>query len=173
MANKKALLILMSVLLAGMLLSAGCTSANGGITFQKKDTTVCKIDGKPVIRLYSTTFCPHCNVIKDTYDSIAKEYADQNKIVAHHWQWIFDENKKLTGMDDLLTQEYEGSVPEAEVNIFHEFNPNETIPTFVFGCKYYRIGNGYELTDAQGQITADLNAEAKEFRQVIEELLKE
>jgi len=47
-----------------------------------------------------------------------------------------------------------------------KFNPRGSIPTFVFGCKYYRIGAGHEETD-------DKTAEEAEYRLVIEELLKE
>ena len=50
--------------------------------------------------------------------------------------------------------------------IFKEFNPQGSIPTFVFGCKYYRVGNGYEQQD-------DKAAEEAEFRAVFDELVKE
>jgi hypothetical protein len=43
-------------------------------------------------------------------------------------------------------------------------NPNGTIPTFIFGCKYYRIGAGYEAQK-------DLEAEKREFRQIIDKLI--
>ena len=59
----------------------------------------------------------------------------------------------------------EGLVPQSEVQIFENFNPKGTIPTFIFGEKYYRIGTGYEKQN-------DLLVEEKEFRAVIEALLK-
>ena len=46
------------------------------------------------------------------------------------------------------------------------FNIQNSIPTFVFGCRYYRIGTGHEFED-------DLEAEAAEFMAVIEELIDE
>ncbi len=49
--------------------------------------------------------------------------------------------------------------------IFKQFNPDNSIPTFVFGCEYYRVGNAYEQQN-------DLTAEIGEFKAVIEELLK-
>ena len=85
-------------------------------------------------------------------------YIDDGEIVAHHWQ--FD-----TG-DDTLTAQVEQQVPDSEEAIFAEFNPADSIPTFVFGCKYYRVGNGYEQED-------DLASEAEEFRAVIEALISE
>jgi FKBP-type peptidyl-prolyl cis-trans isomerase 2 len=117
---------------------------------------VCTIDGKPVIRLFSTTWCGHCKWIKSTFDSVAQEYVDAGKIVAHHWE--------LDIGDDTLTDAVETEVPASEDAIYKEFNPKGTIPTFVFGCKYHRVGNGYEQTD-------DLAAEEAEFRAIIEELL--
>ena len=47
---------------------------------------------------------------------------------------------------------------------FKKYNPKGSIPTFVFGCKYVRVGNGYERDD-------DLASEAAEFRAVIEDLI--
>ncbi|HJW97430.1 MAG TPA: thioredoxin family protein [archaeon] len=127
-------------------------------TFQVVNGSVETVDGKPVIRLFSTTWCPHCQWIASTYDRVAKEYADAGKIVAYHWE--------LDTNDDTLTPEVEGSVPASEQAVFQKFNPNQSIPTFVFGGKYWRIGNGYEREDS-------LDLEEQEFRAVIEELIKE
>jgi thiol-disulfide isomerase/thioredoxin len=115
-------------------------------------------DGKPVVRLFSTTWCPHCQWIKSTFDKVASEYAAQGKIVAYHWE--------LDVQDDALTPQNENGIPESEMQVFTKFNPNKSIPTFVFGGKYVRIGNGYEAQN-------DLAAEEAEFRAVIEALLAE
>ena len=122
---------------------------NGGAVELKK--------GKPVIRLFSTTWCPHCEWIKDAYDQTVKEYMNHSEIVAYHWQFDTDE-------DTLRTEKV--PVPQSERDIFRRFNPGGTIPTFVFGGKYYRIGNGYEAKH-------DLEAEKAEFRAVIDELIRE
>jgi len=127
-------------------------------TFKTIEGPVEAIDGKPVIRLFSTTWCPHCIWIKPTFDRMAKEYIDAGKIVAYHWE--------LDAGDNTLTPEIETSVPASEQAVFQKFNPNNSIPTFVFGGKYWRIGNGYEREDS-------LEKEEKEFRAVIEELIKE
>ena len=132
--------------------------AGGDIgTFRWTDNAVCAENGKPVIRLYSTTWCPHCVWIKETFDAVANEYASQGKIVAYHWE--------LDTGDNTLTEDVEPEVPDSETEIFTTFNPRSSIPTFVFGCKYYRIGNGYE---AEG----DLEKEADDFRAVIEKLVE-
>ena len=121
-------------------------------------TGICTENGKPVIELYSTTWCPHCKWIKDTFDSVAKEYVAAGKIVAHHWE--------IDTGDDTLTAANETKVPDSELAAYKQFNPDGSIPTFVFGCKYYRIGNGYE---SQNNLTAETN----EFRRVIDTLISE
>ena len=125
-------------------------------TFQTVNGSVCKEDGKPIIRLFSTTWCPHCKWIKSTYDSVVSEYVNSGKIVAYHWE--------VDTGDNTLTSATETSVPESELQVYQTFNPKGSIPTFVFGCKYYRVGNGYEQ---EGNLTA----EEAEFRAVIETLL--
>ena len=124
----------------------------------KEDAEICTEDGKPVVYLFSTTWCPHCKWITETFESTAQEYVDSGDIVAYHWE--IDIN------DDTMTAEEEGEVPQEHLAIYQEFNPRGSIPTFVFGCKYSRIGNGYESA-------GDLAAEEAEFRQVIETLLEE
>lgn len=122
---------------------------NGGAIETKK--------GKPVIRLFSTTGCPHCRWIKDAYEETVREYVDRGEIIAYHWEFDLDDNT-LTAEKEL--------VPKSEKEIFRRFNSRGTVPTFVFGSKYYRIGNGYERE-------GDLEAEKAEFRAVIEELIRE
>lgn len=126
-------------------------------TFTETDNEICKEDGKPVIILFSTTWCPHCVWIKDTFETTVNEYVTRGKIVARHWE--------LDIGDDTLTEETESGVPEADASLYAEFNPDRFVPAFVFGCKYYRIGNGFEKD-------GDLEAEKEEFVAVIETLLK-
>jgi parvulin-like peptidyl-prolyl isomerase len=133
-------------------------SPTGIQTFNVKSGEVCTENGKPIIRLFSTTSCPHCKWITDTYEETVMKYVKEGKIVAYHW--------KLDTDDDSLTSAKESFIPEEEKTIFSEFNPRHSIPTFVFGCKYYRIGNGYEQEK-------DLLLEKREFIAVIEKLLEE
>ena len=136
------------------------TAPPGGFkSFKSKDPNaqICTLNGRPVVYLFTTTWCPHCNFIRDTFDKTVKEYVDERKIIAYHWE--IDTN------DNLLTPNVETSVPGPDIEIYKTFNPQGSIPTFVFGCKYYRIGNGYE-----GQHDG-LTLEEKEFREVIEHLI--
>jgi thiol-disulfide isomerase/thioredoxin len=119
---------------------------------------ICKEDGKPVIYLFSTTWCPHCKWITATYEKVAKEYMDLGKIIAYHYEFDIK--------DDTLTEINEKSIPVEAQAVNDRFNSQGTVPTFVFGCKYFRVGNGYEQDD-------DLAAEETEFRQIIEKLIAE
>jgi thiol-disulfide isomerase/thioredoxin len=127
-------------------------------TFSLMEGPVETVDGKPVIRLFSTTRCSHCQWIKETYDRVASEYVSQGKIVAYHWE--------LDTGDNTLTPEIETEAPASEQAVFAKFNPRNSIPTFVFGSKYWRIGNGYEQEQS-------LELEEQEFRAVIEQVIKE
>ena len=121
---------------------------------EKEGSEICKENGKPIIRLFSTTWCSYCSWIKDTFDQVAKEYVNQGKIVAYHWE--VDTN------DNTLTEEVEKEIPEKEMAVYQEFNPRGSIPTFVFGCKYWRIGIAYD----------DLAKEEVDFRETIDALLE-
>ena len=128
----------------------------GIVTFESVNGDICREDDKPVIRLFSTTWCPYCQRISDTFDEAVQTYVDDGLIVARHWE--------LDIGDDILTAQFEQDIPDEEMTIFDEFaGPEGSIPTFVFGCKYYRIGTAYD----------DLEAEAAEFHAVIEALLSE
>jgi len=131
---------------------------SGIYTFESVIGDICREDDKPVIRLFSTTWCLHCQWIADTFDDVVQMYVDEGLIVAHHWEMDIG--------DDILTSQVEQAVPDDEMAVFEEFNPQEFIPTFVFGCKYYRIGTAYEQEN-------DLESEAAEFMAVIEALLSE
>ncbi|MDD3661749.1 MAG: thioredoxin family protein [Candidatus Dojkabacteria bacterium] len=123
-------------------------------TFTEYDSEICKADGKPVVYLFSTTWCPHCEWIKDTFDSWAKENSD--KVVAYHWE--------LDTNDNTLTEEAETEVPSDHRAVYDNFNPNGSIPTFVFGCRYGRVGNGFETEDS-------LDMEREAFDKIVEELI--
>ncbi|MFC1728105.1 hypothetical protein ACFLZ7_01405 [Nanoarchaeota archaeon] len=125
-------------------------------TFSATGDELCTENGKPVVRLFTTTWCPHCTWIKDTYDSVVKEYVDSGKIVAYHWE--------VDTGDNTLTTDVETDVPELEMGVYRKYNPGGSIPTFVFGCEYSRTGNGYEGSGT-------LADEEAEFRAVIEDLL--
>jgi thiol-disulfide isomerase/thioredoxin len=179
--NKNFLKIILAI--SVFLLVFGCTSAEGEaaaglttesatlsdksitelksevVTFSELNLDICTNDeGKPIIRLFSTTWCPHCQWIKGTYDNTIMEYVNAGFIEAHHWE--------VDTRDDALTAGVEGVIPQSEVNVFRTYNEQGSIPTFIFGCKYYRVGNGYESQN-------DLASEEAEFRAIIEALIKE
>ncbi|MEK6970746.1 MAG: hypothetical protein AABW68_03565 [archaeon] len=163
------LLFLISAL--ALLFLSGCVSSK----YESRDTssiapstiasfqtipnaTICVEDGKPIIRLYATTICPHCRWINATFNGVIDEYKAKGLIAAYHWD--------LDIGNDQFTPGKESSVPKSEVELFTSTNPQQSVPTYLFGCKYWRVGNAYETQD-------DLDAEAAEFKAVIEKLLGE
>src|SRR3989344_4050938 len=125
-------------------------------TFSSTDNEFCRENNKPIIRMFGTTWCPHCKWISPVFDRVVNEYKD--KITAYHWNMDTQNNE--------LTTFTESTVPLTEIAVYNKFNPKGSVPTFVFGCKYFRIGNGYESQN-------NLEAEETEFRTVIEKLLEE
>ncbi len=132
--------------------------AAGFPSFIDNGGEICTIDGKPVIRMYSTTTCPHCSWIKGTFDDMAREYVSQGKLAAMHWE--------LDVRDDSLTLQKENSIPQEEIDLFLSNSNGGGVPTYVMGCRYSRLGNAHE---GQG----GLPAEEAEFRALIEHLIKE
>ena len=151
---------------------AGLPDAGSGIkTFKQTSGPVDAVDGKPVVRLFSTTWCPHCQWIKETFDSEMKKYVAEGKIIAYHWE--------VDTGDNALTDAVETAVPESEMAIFSA-NGGGSVPTFVFGGKYVRVGNGFESQNPSDVANPEsvlskqhLEQEKQEYAAVIAQLLKE
>jgi thiol-disulfide isomerase/thioredoxin len=150
--NHSKLSVIVGLLLVSIFL-LGCTETQ---TFKDSGAQICAVDGKPIIRMYSTTWCPHCNWIGETYNKVVNDYVDKNLIIAYHWQ--------VDVLDNTLTDVNEGAIPENEYAEFLRVSPKGSIPAYSFGCTYTRLGNGYEAQK-------DLVAEEKEFRAVIDKLI--
>ncbi|MGC9049117.1 MAG: TlpA family protein disulfide reductase [Patescibacteria group bacterium] len=126
-------------------------------TFYEVSEPICKRNGKPLVFMFSTSWCPHCQWAKPMFQKVVKDYTQKGKILAY--QWELDTN------DDTLTASKETAIPPEDMALYEKYNPQGSIPTFVFGCKYYRIGTGHERTN-------DTAAEEKEFKELIDKLLK-
>lgn len=126
-------------------------------TFSQVDEPICKRDGKPLVLMFSTSWCPHCRWVKPMFEAAVKDYVKRGKIVAH--QWELDTN------DDTLTTKQETAVNTEDMLLYEKYNPDGSIPTFIFGCQYFRIGTGHERTQ-------DTAAEEQEFKDIIDKLLK-
>ena len=158
-------LCLSLVMVIGFITIVASGGGDGGgssdtTTFSDNGGTICTEDDKPVIRMFSQSSCPHCAWSAQAFDPVVKNYVNQGLIVAHRWEiWDADAN---TG-DDLLTDQVEGTIPAAEMAVYDTYSGGY-VPTFVFGCRYTRVGTGHESTN-------DLKAEEDEFIDIIEELL--
>ncbi len=120
-------------------------------TFTKTEDNICKEKGKVIVRLFSTTKNPASKWISETFDEVLGEYKEDT--AGYHWQ--------LDTGDNTLTNIEEEGIPKDEVEIFKKYNSEYTVPTYVFGCKYVRVGNAYKT----------LEEEKAEFKRVIEQLL--
>jgi len=147
---KKICLVILGILFLAFL---GCTQTDSSTNkFAKLEGNLCKEEGKPIVRMFSTTSCSHCQWVKPAFDEVAKKYVDENKITAYHWEWGYAEKTGAQTGDNTLTPAFEGTVPASEEKVFQQFSPNTSVPLFVIGCRYYRIGNQFEKQN-------DLNAE--------------
>lgn len=114
-------------------------------------------EGRPLIYLFTSPTCPHCRWGGGIYDFIVRYYTSNGLIEAHHYD--------LLSGDDLLTEETESEIPEDKMEIYRNGNPKDLVPYYNFGCKFDRVGNGYEKDD-------DLAAEGEEMRRVMDFLVK-
>jgi len=127
-------------------------------TFLEVSEPVCTQNSKPLVYMFSTSWCPHCQWARPIFADAVKTYVAKGQIIAHEWE--------LDTGDDTLTSTKETAVPQADGALYNKYNPDGSIPTFIFGCKYYRIGTGNERTN-------DAAAEEKEFKQLIDKILLE
>jgi hypothetical protein len=127
-------------------------------TFKSTGIEICTNGkGRPLIYLFSSSTCPHCQWGGGVYDFIVKYYAASGLIEAHHYDIISG--------DDLLTEEIETAIPADMLELYHRGSPNDLVPYYGFGCEYDRVGNGFEKEN-------DLEAEGEEMRRVIEDLVQ-
>jgi len=133
------------------------TRVAGSTFYDTGDEIIKDNSGRPYVLLFSTTWCPHCQWISETFDSLANEsFASQ--INLQHWQLDTGDNT----LTPLIT---ETEIPLSMLNILKKYNPEGSIPTFIFGGRYIRIGTGYESQN-------DLNAEMEDFKFIIGKLLE-
>ncbi len=88
---------------------------------------------KPVVRLYTASWCKTCNNTGAIFKNLIEKYAKDGSIEAFHWS--------LDTGDNLLTPKKENGVPEKEASLFKKYSPNSLVPTIVAGCKYKRVGS--------------------------------
>jgi|GEM_PF-1399119 len=93
-----------------------------------------------IVRMYSNSTCKECVWVREIFDEVVKEWEEKGRI--HPIRWDVD-----TG-DNNYTTEVEESIPASDRKLFRMYSPEMEIPTFILGCKYYRVGSGYyEILD--------------------------
>jgi parvulin-like peptidyl-prolyl isomerase len=131
------------------------SSNNKFPTFRDTGEDICTNDkGQPIVLFFGRDGCPHCKWVEDTFDDTVMEYVEMGLIEAHHYDTFTN--------DDLLTPNLETEIP---MEYFKKIEEVGSVPYFNFGCRYDRVGTGYEATD-------DLFGEEIEMRKVLDDLLK-
>ena len=92
---------------------------------------ICTENGKPIIYLFGSTFCPHCTWEHPIIEDVTSKFGGH---VSFH--------------DNINN-------PTADKEIFSKYSPGH-IPTIVLGCKYYRVGSGESI--GKDQEVKDLTA---------------
>jgi parvulin-like peptidyl-prolyl isomerase len=137
----------------------GISSRNRFPTFRDTGEDICTNDeGQPIVILFSSSRCSHCDWIEETFDSTVMEYVDMGLIEAHHYN--------MDTHNDLLKPDLEIEIPETYLKIMEQGDPEGYVPYFNFGCRHDRVGNGYERQD-------DLLAEEMEMRKILNALVRE
>ena len=94
----KTIFMVMAIIL--VIFIAGCSQKNNQVyidqqeysnatiqTFQETGDALCTDEqGKPIIRFFATSWCPHCKWIKETYMGVMKKYIDEGKVTAYLWE---------------------------------------------------------------------------------------
>jgi len=112
---------------------------------------------RPMIFMFSETWCSYCEQLRPIYTSTVGEYHDQGLVTGVLWQ--------MEEGDDLFTTGHDGGMPSNEYELLLEFNPYASSPTFVFGCRYYLVGApGMDIAGWEQRYD-------QEFREVMDEVL--
>ena len=121
-----------------------------GKSFTDTGANLCTQDGKPIVRLYYTSACESCRWIQPAFDAAVKEYTEEGRIIAYHWQ--------LDTGDDLLTSGKETAIPAGEAAYFRSISSSSQVPAFSFSCTYTRLGTAFDK----------LADEEEEFRLILD-----
>jgi len=102
-------------------------------SFIETGDEICKEEGKPVLRLYTANACEQCSEVGFIFNQLASAYVNAGVVKAYHWE--------IDTGDNLLTAEKEKGIPSSEWRLLKQYNPDQTVPTYIMGCSFLRIGN--------------------------------
>ncbi|MFA5108297.1 MAG: thioredoxin family protein [Candidatus Micrarchaeia archaeon] len=94
--------------------------------FKQTTEAVCKNGSAVIVRMFTTTWCPHCVWEKPVMKAVTSTFGDKVDLR------IYD-------------VDVQGQTPASEEAIWAKYNPGGSIPTLVIGCKYYKIGSGESI----------------------------
>jgi len=79
------------------------------------DMQVCQEDGKPIVYFFGSESCPHCKWEQPIINAVVKKF---QSVISFH----------------------ENINSDKDQDVFLKYNIENTVPTIIIGCKYYRIG---------------------------------
>ncbi len=88
------------------------------------------IEGKPAAYFFGTTWCPHCAWERPIFLNVTA---------------------KFSGYIDVKVTEIDLEQPTLEMEIFNHYSPDGKIPVVVIGGKYFRVGSGESLGQAEDE----------------------
>jgi len=89
-----------------------------------KSSEICQENGKLIVYFFGSNNCPHCKWEHPIFVNVTNEFKDE---ISYH----------------------ENIDTETDVDVLSRYSPNGYIPTIVIGCKYFRVGSGENLGEAQ------------------------
>ncbi|MBN1386556.1 peptidylprolyl isomerase [Candidatus Woesearchaeota archaeon] len=120
-------------------------------TFQQVDPSVCTDeDNRTIVRLYTVSYQEASQFAEAAFRQALERFDRSGELSAYVWQ--VDTN------DDVMTPELESAIPQEELDLFRKYNPGNSVPAYLIGCKYLRIGNGHWENKDMASETLEIEA---------------
>lgn len=100
------------------------TTANVATIGGFRNIESAKVEGKPLVHFFGTTWCPHCGWERPIFNNVTAKFSSYIDI------------KKI---------EIDVEQPPTEMAVFNHYSPEGKIPVIIFGGKYFRVGAGESL----------------------------
>jgi hypothetical protein len=121
-----------------------------------ESANITKINEKPLVYFFTTTWCPHCKWEKPIFVNATSNFGKWTGIVE------FAGDMQMEGAyftsDYLTIKMFEidrTDPPESDTKVFRHYSPQGYIPVLILGGKYYRVGSGENNGEAAETLALD------------------